>query len=271
MPRNISDVYAVPAGTRATTQTTIDSADYNAFLDDLTDDLNLARPIVAGGTGATSAAAARANLGTLVHGVEAIKTGDYTVVPSDIGKTLIANKSSAIEFTMSAAATLGSTFAATIKNIGAGVLTVTPDGSETIDGASSLTLTQGSSVVITSNGTTLRTLFNSATLPDPDYDSGNQSFTSQSLAHGLGVIPAMSKVYMVCSNGELGYLAGEKLELGTNCNQGASDRYGVSVGFTDTYAFSVVGLNGYYILNKSTREPALVTASNWKFRFLAWL
>lgn len=54
MPRNGSGVYSVPAGTTATPNTPIESAKYNAFLADLVNDLNLARPIVAGGTGATT-------------------------------------------------------------------------------------------------------------------------------------------------------------------------------------------------------------------------
>ncbi|MGY5793663.1 hypothetical protein ACXHXM_25975 len=45
--------------------TTIASAKYNATVDDLVQDANTARPIVAGGTGATNAAAAAANLGVL--------------------------------------------------------------------------------------------------------------------------------------------------------------------------------------------------------------
>lgn len=54
MPRNGSNVYNPPADTLATTLTTIKSANYNAFVNDVTADLNLARPIVAGGTGATT-------------------------------------------------------------------------------------------------------------------------------------------------------------------------------------------------------------------------
>jgi len=47
-------VYGLPAGTTATPNTNIESAKYNAFLADLVNDLNAARPIVAGGTGATT-------------------------------------------------------------------------------------------------------------------------------------------------------------------------------------------------------------------------
>ena len=64
MPRS-GGIYSVPTASRNDAQsgTTVSSAPYLALLDDLTADLNAARPITAGGTGATTAAQARANLG----------------------------------------------------------------------------------------------------------------------------------------------------------------------------------------------------------------
>jgi len=63
MPRNGSGVFSRAAGTTATSGTTIESAKYNSVIDDLVTDANTPRPIVAGGTGAASAAAARTALG----------------------------------------------------------------------------------------------------------------------------------------------------------------------------------------------------------------
>lgn len=63
MPRDGSNVFSAPAGTLATSGTPIESAKYNAFVNDVVADLNLARPIVAGGTGATTAGGARTALG----------------------------------------------------------------------------------------------------------------------------------------------------------------------------------------------------------------
>ena len=65
MPRT-GGVYAPPAGTKATPNTTIQSSPYNSFVDDLTADANGARPITAGGTGATNATQARTNLGLAI-------------------------------------------------------------------------------------------------------------------------------------------------------------------------------------------------------------
>lgn len=59
IPRDGSNVYSPPAGTTATSGTTIESAKYNAFVADITSDLNLARPVSVGGTGVSTVAAAQ--------------------------------------------------------------------------------------------------------------------------------------------------------------------------------------------------------------------
>jgi hypothetical protein len=63
MPRNGSGVYSRPAGTVAVPNTTIESAKFESLVTDIISDLNLARPISAGGTGSTTAADARTALG----------------------------------------------------------------------------------------------------------------------------------------------------------------------------------------------------------------
>lgn len=66
MPRSGGGVMSWPSGTDAVTGTTISGTNYNGFLADLLADLNAARPVVVGGTGATTAAAARTNLGLVI-------------------------------------------------------------------------------------------------------------------------------------------------------------------------------------------------------------
>jgi hypothetical protein len=63
MPRDGSGVYSAPAGTIVTSGTTIESAKYNAFVNDLVADANLSIPVLRGGTGASTASGALANLG----------------------------------------------------------------------------------------------------------------------------------------------------------------------------------------------------------------
>jgi hypothetical protein len=63
LARNGSGVYSLPAGSLVTNGDTSDATDLNTPLSDIETDMNTPRPVVAGGTGASSASAARTNLG----------------------------------------------------------------------------------------------------------------------------------------------------------------------------------------------------------------
>ncbi|AZO51241.1 hypothetical protein [Mesorhizobium sp. M4B.F.Ca.ET.058.02.1.1] len=60
MPR-AGGVYSAPPGTKGTPNTTIESAKYNALVDDLVADANAARPVTAGGSGSSTAVGAADN------------------------------------------------------------------------------------------------------------------------------------------------------------------------------------------------------------------
>ena len=97
------------------------------------------------------------NDGSLGYAQE-IKTDNYAVVASDAGKMLIANKATAITFTLGAAASLTSKFVAVFKNINAGALSIAPAGAELIDGANTaITVPTGASVLIKCDGSSFRT------------------------------------------------------------------------------------------------------------------
>jgi len=66
MSRNGSGVYSLPGGSTVTNGDTSDATDLNTPIADIAADLNIARPIVAGGTGSTSASAARTALGLAI-------------------------------------------------------------------------------------------------------------------------------------------------------------------------------------------------------------
>lgn len=63
MSRNGAGVYSLPAGSVVANGDLSDAADINTPFADIAADLNIARPIVAGGTGATTASGALVNLG----------------------------------------------------------------------------------------------------------------------------------------------------------------------------------------------------------------
>lgn len=79
MPRSGDGVYSLPANTAGVSGQTISSAKYNTLTNDIANDLNAARPITAGGTGATNAADALANLGGVgqANFLEALRIGDF--------------------------------------------------------------------------------------------------------------------------------------------------------------------------------------------------
>lgn len=81
------------------------------------------------------------------------KTGAYTVVAGDNG-SVINCTSGTFTVSLTAAATLGAGFNVEIFNSGTGVVTVDPNGTETLDGSStSVTLGQGNSVNLYTDST----------------------------------------------------------------------------------------------------------------------
>lgn len=71
--------------------------------------------------------------------------------------TLIDITSGTFSQTIAAAATLGNGWSCYVRNSGSGVITLDPNGSETIDGAATYTLNPNSTLIVQCDGTTLRT------------------------------------------------------------------------------------------------------------------
>lgn len=80
------------------------------------------------------------------------KTGAYTVVAGDLG-TIINCTSGTFTVSLTAAASLGSGFNCWIWNTGTGVITIDPNGAETIDGRTTIILRPGEGTQIVCNGT----------------------------------------------------------------------------------------------------------------------
>lgn len=108
-----------------------------------------------GGTGATTQAGALVGLGALGNATLA-KTANYTVLPADRGDVVLCNGTFTLSIT--AASTLGDGFCFAVVNTGSGTITVDPNSSELIDGASTKSITAGQSCFVVCNGTEFRTV-----------------------------------------------------------------------------------------------------------------
>ena len=88
MPRSGSGVYTVPPGSTATTGATISSSSHNALVADLEADANTVRPIVAGGTGASTEDGALTNFGGTTVGKAVFKASDAAAAQAAINAHL---------------------------------------------------------------------------------------------------------------------------------------------------------------------------------------
>lgn len=78
MPRNAGGTYSLPAGYTAVDGVTAEASSHNLPLEDIRDDLNTVRPVLYGGTGASTAAAARTALDVPGKASADTVTGDWT-------------------------------------------------------------------------------------------------------------------------------------------------------------------------------------------------
>ncbi|MFG1340364.1 phage tail protein [Xanthobacter autotrophicus] len=183
MPDDGNGVYSLPAGYLAVTGATVLPSQHNPPLEDIAaaltarlsrsgaapmlGDLKMGAHKVTGvAAGAADTDAARMDqIGRLQHLPEAIQTDNYTVLIDDTGKALIANKATAITFSLPAVAAAGNA-PYLVRNIGAGALTIDPSGAELIEGAATLVLLTGDAALIWPNGNLWRA-FKSLVPRDP--------------------------------------------------------------------------------------------------------
>ena len=96
-------------------------------------------------------------LGAFLGAGVADKSGACTVVATDRGK-LFNCTGGTFTISLTAAATLGGGFSFAVRNSGSGVITLDPNGSETINGATSIALAAGVSCIVICNGTSFVTV-----------------------------------------------------------------------------------------------------------------
>jgi hypothetical protein len=139
--------------------------------------------------------------GTLAETLVVAKSGAFTVGLADYQRTFICTGTWSMAF--AAAATLRDGWWCAIKNDGAGVITLNPDGAETIDGSATLDLAAGQSCMVCCDGAELYVigvLGMSQTTADGRYSSIQNDFRL-SLTSGTPVttadVTAATTIYCV--------------------------------------------------------------------------
>ena len=129
------------------TAATATEGDVKTFLDNL-------RTVIAEflGTDTANKATALATLQSLFAG-SLTKTAAYSVAAADRGKTIIATGTGGWTLTLTAAATLGDGFVFAVVNNSSGVITIDPNLSETVNGATTYSVLAGETTVVFCDGT----------------------------------------------------------------------------------------------------------------------
>lgn len=140
--------------------------------------------------------------------LEEVIDDDYTITVADRGKCLVADKATAIAFAFDPADDLGADFVCLVKNIGAGALTLNPDDTEEIDGASTAVLTTGAAAIVKGDGTALRTYLSTGDLAQKASLTGVETLTNKTLT-----APVLNDPVLNTPHGEFlrGYMSGLKL------------------------------------------------------------
>lgn len=213
MPRS-GGVYSKPAGTTAVSGTTIESSKYNQLMDDIVTDLNDARPVTAGGTGATTAGGAQTALKIAPYDGSATITGTWDMS----GATL--TMPTAMEVLNGSSITGLSGSDVTLITGTAGTDGYVPawnaDG-DIVDGYEVLDEDDMASDSATKLATqqSIKAYVDSRVLSE-SYASTGQTMTAGgliTLAHGLSSIPKVISLYAKCTSADSGYSVDDIIDL----------------------------------------------------------
>lgn len=244
-----------------------DATDLNTPLQDIASDLNTARPVIAGGTGATTASGARTNLG-LVIGTDV--QGYHAGLGSIAGLTTAADKG---------IYTTGSdTYATFDLTSYARTLLDDPDAATaraTLDASQSpLDEDDMASDSATRPATqqSVKAYVDSRPLASI-YESGEQTIASGgalTLAHSLGAQPKLVQCYLRCKTAQHGYSVNDEVLLswGGEFNKGLSvvpDATNLNIRFGSD------ATGAFQILEKNTGNSNQITNANWRLLVKAWV
>lgn len=240
MPYNPSTgVYSLPAIYLAIPGTVIIAVQHNTPLEDLATANNYARPIIAGGTGANNSTSATQNIRAVSYDAQSFiasekamarrniiapyeaKNANYTAVADDVGSTL--RFTAAATLSLAAAATLPNGWTANVIADG-GAVTIDPDGSETINGLSTLIIPDGASCIIICDGSNFFTVIKPAVW-EPIGANGGVYVLSAAASLDITGLSAFKKLRI---SGSLAPSIASAIGLLTSTNNGSSYDTGAS-------------------------------------------
>lgn len=131
---------------------------------------------IEGGTNASTFDQARTNLG--VNPTFTSLTLTYNAVAADRGKYFHYTGAGGVDFTLTAAATLTSTWSCFLRNDAAANITINPSGAELINGAATLAIEPGVCVEIFCSGTGFFTLGQAAAVDGANINLSNLGLTA---------------------------------------------------------------------------------------------
>ena len=124
------------------------------------------------------------------------KTTAYTVIATDRGKAILC--SGTFTLSLTAAATLGDGFTLIVKNTGSGAITIDPNSTELIDGASTKVIAAGDWAVITCTGTAFVTFgYETPIIPNAGFTFGTPVATTSGSAIDFTGITSTAKMIVV--------------------------------------------------------------------------
>jgi hypothetical protein len=154
MSRDGGGTYSLPAGSTATDGNAAEASQHNNPLNDLENDMNTPRPIVAGGSGTSTVVGART--GFQIGANVLAKSANYTALLVDRSKLI--KSTATLTLSLTAAATLLDGWFIDVR-ADTGTTTIDPNGAETIDGAATLALSVGQSCRVRCDGSNFTTQF----------------------------------------------------------------------------------------------------------------
>lgn len=286
MPRDGSGIYSKPAGTAAVSGTTIESAKYNSTIDDLVTDANTARPIVAGGTGSTTAAGARTALGVAIGANVQAYDADLTAIAalvsaadklpyatgagawaladlSAAGRALIDDANAAAQLTTLGAQPLDADLTALAALSTTGMLARTAANTYI-----PRSLTAGAGISVTNGDGVGGNPVISQTTLGSFYESAAQTITADgdlTLTHGLGGTPKLVMGFLICNTASAGFAVGDEIPYDRN----ASSNGGVTLAANSTSIKIAYGAS--FPVNILGGTSANLTIANFTYVVRAWL